>query len=125
MIRRPPGSTRTYTLFPYTTLFRSAQGRRLTRLPFSPPLVHSFLPGGPDFRRILCCTAESFGATLHLVAAASRYSIYRSKRDVSTLPPPTEEAASQWSNSFPTITIRSTPSISWKDRKSTRLNSIH
>src|SRR3546814_2486232 len=32
MIRRPPRSTRTYTLFPYTTLFRSAhtyrQGRK-------------------------------------------------------------------------------------------------
>src|SRR3546814_10957631 len=29
MIRRPPGSTRTYTLFPYTTLFRSRrQGRQ-------------------------------------------------------------------------------------------------
>src|SRR3546814_3897105 len=29
MIRRPPRSTRTYTLFPYTTLFRSgADGRR-------------------------------------------------------------------------------------------------
>src|SRR3546814_3312406 len=26
MIRRPPGSTRTDTLFPYTTLFRSALG---------------------------------------------------------------------------------------------------
>src|SRR3546814_10257108 len=26
MIRRPPRSTRTYTLFPYTTLFRSAEG---------------------------------------------------------------------------------------------------
>src|SRR3546814_7741629 len=26
MIRRPPRSTRTYTLFPYTTLFRSALG---------------------------------------------------------------------------------------------------
>src|SRR3546814_8287889 len=25
MIRRPPRSTRTYTLFPYTTLFRSSQ----------------------------------------------------------------------------------------------------
>src|SRR3546814_14674059 len=25
MIRRPPGSTRTYTLFPYTTLFRSSR----------------------------------------------------------------------------------------------------
>src|SRR3546814_9010975 len=34
MIRRPPRSTRTYTLFPYTTLFRSTvlrslKGRRL------------------------------------------------------------------------------------------------
>src|SRR3546814_4907420 len=28
MIRRPPRSTRTYTLFPYTTLFRSAAARR-------------------------------------------------------------------------------------------------
>src|SRR3546814_11168910 len=26
MIRRPPRSTRTYTLFPYTTLFRSGDG---------------------------------------------------------------------------------------------------
>src|SRR3546814_9822384 len=29
MIRRPPRSTRTDTLFPYTTLFRSLQRRRL------------------------------------------------------------------------------------------------
>src|SRR3546814_10461513 len=29
MIRRPPRSTRTDTLFPYTTLFRSADGRRV------------------------------------------------------------------------------------------------
>src|SRR3546814_20139028 len=28
MIRRPPISTRTDTLFPYTTLFRSAEGRQ-------------------------------------------------------------------------------------------------
>src|SRR3546814_5180264 len=28
MIRRPPRSTRTDTLFPYTTLFRSFSGRR-------------------------------------------------------------------------------------------------
>src|SRR3546814_18965075 len=28
MIRRPPRSTRTYTLFPYTTLFRSIRRRR-------------------------------------------------------------------------------------------------
>src|SRR3546814_2204245 len=31
MIRRPPRSTRTYTLLPYTTLFRSSLGRRVGR----------------------------------------------------------------------------------------------
>src|SRR3546814_4919031 len=33
MRRRPPRSTRTDTLFPYTTLFRSAQGRQAGRNP--------------------------------------------------------------------------------------------
>src|SRR3546814_10534961 len=32
MIRRPPRSTRTDTLFPYTTLFRSTRFRRVTGL---------------------------------------------------------------------------------------------
>src|SRR3546814_6090526 len=32
MIRRPPKSTRTDTLFPYTTLFRSQLGQRLTHM---------------------------------------------------------------------------------------------
>src|SRR3546814_949650 len=36
MIRRPPRSTRTDTLFPYTTLFRS--DRAAQRLPFPPAL---------------------------------------------------------------------------------------
>src|SRR3546814_15647616 len=31
MIRRPPRSTRTDTLFPYTTLFRSCRGRKTLR----------------------------------------------------------------------------------------------
>src|SRR3546814_4356934 len=31
MIRRPPRSTRTDTLFPYTTLFRSVEGRDWTQ----------------------------------------------------------------------------------------------
>src|SRR3546814_9320243 len=33
MIRLPPRSTRTDTLFPYTTLFRSAQEEELVHLP--------------------------------------------------------------------------------------------
>src|SRR3546814_16927612 len=32
MIRRPPGSTRTVTFFPYTTLFRSRQAARISQL---------------------------------------------------------------------------------------------
>src|SRR3546814_14081217 len=32
MIRRPPRSTRTDTLFPYTTLFRSRNGRSVSEL---------------------------------------------------------------------------------------------
>src|SRR3546814_11265186 len=32
MLRRPPRSTRTYTLFPYTTLFRSPDELRVARL---------------------------------------------------------------------------------------------
>src|SRR3546814_18027200 len=32
MIRRPPRSTRTDTLFPYTTLFRSYEPRRVARI---------------------------------------------------------------------------------------------
>src|SRR3546814_4422207 len=34
MLRRPPRSTRTDTLFPYTTLFRSRAGRAVAVLPF-------------------------------------------------------------------------------------------
>src|SRR3546814_11381715 len=36
MIRRPPRSTRTDTLFPYTTLFRSPAGLPRRRLPHGP-----------------------------------------------------------------------------------------
>src|SRR3546814_2657281 len=37
MIRRPPRSTRTYTLFPYTTLFRSAHRRTRHRPRYGRP----------------------------------------------------------------------------------------
>src|SRR3546814_8718378 len=36
MIRRPPRSTRTYTLFPYSTLFRSTAQPRMAEATFSP-----------------------------------------------------------------------------------------
>src|SRR3546814_5203433 len=42
MIRRPPRSTRTDTLFPYTTLFRS-----LAELSSAVPLIARVYPNGP------------------------------------------------------------------------------
>src|SRR3546814_20363498 len=60
MIRRPPRSTRTDTLFPYTTLFRSVAGAHPAQLAgvasFSPndtgrlhfPPASLFLPQGPS-----------------------------------------------------------------------------
>src|SRR3546814_13415268 len=46
MIRRPPRSTRTDTLFPYTTLFRSGEGHLLQRA------VHRIREGW-DYRPLL------------------------------------------------------------------------
>src|SRR3546814_9081812 len=47
MIRRPPRSTRTDTLFPYTTLFRSCKqrARAIRRQPFQAPRI----PSGVEF----------------------------------------------------------------------------
>src|SRR3546814_2404857 len=39
MIRRPPRSTRTDTLFPYTTLFRSQMSRRYVRPKITPAIA--------------------------------------------------------------------------------------
>src|SRR3546814_12384729 len=50
MIRRPPRSTRTDTLFPYTTLFRSKLSRRdPTSLPENLPRRHN-VPAMDNFR---------------------------------------------------------------------------
>src|SRR3546814_5950910 len=46
MIRRPPRSTRTDTLFPYTTLFRSASYRVFT--PFWRALLDQMPPHKPE-----------------------------------------------------------------------------
>src|SRR3546814_5870140 len=46
MIRRPPRSTRTDTLFPYTTLFRSGQGFRIA--------FRSIRLGGSIRRQCIC-----------------------------------------------------------------------
>src|SRR3546814_15482738 len=52
MIRRPPRSTRTDTLFPYTTLFRSGYSARPSTAVHWAAVLHiGGLPGGGETRR--------------------------------------------------------------------------
>src|SRR3546814_18722576 len=70
MFRQPPGSTRTDTLFPYTTLFRSGQGEAMhdyfARMCFTAVLRHKSRPitiyrqGGVNF--LLNEDPDSFAA---------------------------------------------------------------
>src|SRR3546814_8191389 len=106
MIRRPPRSTRTDTLFPYTTLFRSrgtldSRGRGNTRI--------------PEFRDLQLCTlvddVPAGNGWIHEV----KYDGYRAllavgggKAKVFT------RTGLDWSDKFALI-----------DRESTRLNSMH
>src|SRR3546814_5289613 len=83
MIRRPPRSTRTDTLFPYTTLFRSRErGIYQTSLRESLPQHHDMLSLGSTFRlnmswrtrfvpMLLCIVSGSYPKLLILTADRS------------------------------------------------------
>src|SRR3546814_18785009 len=63
MIRRPPRSTRTNTLFPYPTLFRSAhQGRDPPRLRVSAAAVGL---DPPEHAAVSCAGADLRGSQPH------------------------------------------------------------
>src|SRR3546814_8526809 len=77
MIRLPPRSTRTDTLFPYTTLFRSDEAQARNRgqfrhgaAPFSlcRPAPHTFLIG-PRVRHLVVGLGSGDGRTAMTVAA--------------------------------------------------------
>src|SRR3546814_4257381 len=59
MIRQPPRSTRTDTLFPYTTLFRSDRQLWLYGIP--EPIVAVYRPPNPDGRALLSIPGGGYG----------------------------------------------------------------
>src|SRR3546814_16088455 len=62
MIRRPPRSTRTDTLFPYTTLFRSARRRAVAlAFAFQIPNSQSRIPASPQPRAVQPARAAAAG----------------------------------------------------------------
>src|SRR3546814_13412351 len=80
MIRRPPRSTRTDTLFPYTTLFRSAD------LPA--PLLHAFvdaLEAWSELEQELFMTWQFLQRASNIEVAWKEYSKLRSEEHTSEL----------------------------------------
>src|SRR3546814_6747577 len=76
MLRRPPGSTRTDTLFPYTTLFRSLSrraGRHARRHPLRQPDPHRrpvMIQHASRLRRHIATAALATFVTVSLSPAA-------------------------------------------------------
>src|SRR3546814_14265895 len=97
MIRRPPRSTRTDTLFPYTTLFRSIYWLIYDRV------RHLGLRKHKMFGHIMLC--------LMPIAAATD--------DLDDLDELIQEVA-EWLSQFKSLAV-----MAKLDRKSTRLNSSH
>src|SRR3546814_16320447 len=107
MIRRPPRSTRSYTLFPYTTLFRST------------PASIDALPKG------LLADLLTPGLAIEVLASGKKR--WRYRRQVDRTDRPRHGDSPIWKmRSFRTnyqgASARDTAD---RDRKSTRLNSSH
>src|SRR3546814_2976841 len=102
MIRRPPRSTRTDTLFPYTTLFRSLD-EWLRRARVNNPSARAAREAVSVAQAELDQAKSEYWPTVSLVASYSN----ADSENLSTL--------SQRSNTF----------MVGIDRKSTRLNSSH
>src|SRR3546814_21085553 len=100
MIRRPPRSTRTDTLCPYTTLFRSTRAFDQRRQRGEPGL-------------------DERGVPAPLVRAGRGQGVARQRQRVAQLAVPGEARPLAEADDF-TLRVRKEP-----DRKSTRLNSSH
>src|SRR3546814_5709049 len=120
MIRRPPRSTRTDTLFPYTTLFRSWSGR--PGLPVKP---------GNDSRRCCArgvppapaCKASVSQHFFHLAGELLQAEGLGQEVNAGVLVEALAEAVLGIAGDEDHLQIRA--GLAHLDRKSTRLNSSH
>src|SRR3546814_9794969 len=117
MIRRPPRSTRTDTLFPYPTLFRSQQPRDLAERALDMALVH---------RR------PAANVILHHDRGSQYTSArYRAKAEAAHMVLSMSRPGMPYDNAmaesfFSTLKLDLVPDKPFvSDRKSTRLNSSH
>src|SRR3546814_10696612 len=129
MIRRPPRSTRTDTLFPYTTLFRA---RRIAVLaPESPygnlvvqSLQEAIFRNGVELSRVVFYDPESTDVSAEVQVLADfnerRSAAEAQRRDLEGRSDEAAQRALQRLRGVETI-----GDLPFEDRKSTRLNSSH
>src|SRR3546814_15100497 len=110
MIRRPPRSTRTATLFPYTTLFRSSRAPTVVRM--TPGLLTE------SAIAVVLGTTLGIGVCL-LVSLAPRVSAPSLARRIAPYLRDVTDPLGLCPALSPDPTVREA------DRKSTRLNSSH
>src|SRR3546814_14439052 len=115
MIRRPPGSNRTDTLFPYTTLFRSDEEKA------------AFGVGADDFEILLGAVARAHVAGHLLVLEDAARVLAVTGRTMGTV---ADRDAVAGAHAAETPALHRTGQAlalgnALKDRKSTRLNSSH
>src|SRR3546814_17631831 len=107
MIRRPPRSTRTDTLFPYTTLFRSRgdqPGRRHGDAPERPRGDLRALAGGEEGREALCGEAR--------VSLGSQERIDSRRKERPPCPVKPKSTAATYSTARPQCTSRTAATLS-------------
>src|SRR3546814_21011133 len=89
MIRRPPISTRTYTLFPYTTLFRSRQkpaGSGCFSRSISPTSSPSFAMGRNEMTNITPTDGQALEAARYQLAQQPVYALPQSPAVQASMP---------------------------------------
>src|SRR3546814_15078809 len=114
MIRRPPKSTRTDTLFPYTTLFRSIKGMPVSCSGgYICDSIEGFYEG---YKEAAILTKHGFGTSGYLGDIRPRGSKIRTGGKASGTLPIIKHFVQD---------MRDVAQGSSRDRKSTRLNSSH
>src|SRR3546814_12024618 len=113
MIRRPPRSTRTDTLFPYTTLFRSAVGdilysnrRRpiLTLVEDSSPGIHDTIIAACDRNRYKFLGVEGHHDNCE-------DNLFAGMKELGLTPPEVPSPLNMWMN----IPVKPAHGIGWED----------
>src|SRR3546814_6847976 len=114
MIRRPPRSTRTDTLFPYTTLFRSGRGFEIAQGRLGPCRIHHCMRTIGLAEEALEAMTRRLGSRTVFGKRISEHSVWEERI-----------ARARIDIEMTRLLCLKAADMMDRDRKSTRLNSSH